>query len=876
MELDEPESFREDLKLWKTADPQGDSIPPLVVETYLDLRGLGPEHSLILTDPSGKPYEVTKGTKRNEVMLERWIIEFLPTVADSKDLDWDDPAKESQPTSIYKQAVVLMRSLYSHTRLLPVWSLRKKLSRSKLTVSPLKVGCRILNGAHRIPSKGRIGLTKQIKELGESELEAFTFSDVTTPLGNLRISVSYRYECNFSVSDMESALSNHFYDLDKSRNAAVARRQSFSTAPFNSSSLPSPSRSLEGSKNMASRISAYRNHTKHASANSPSDFPSDTISTANATSSPTEYMARDRRLSNLNLRDSAIYSSLLNQPSTGTTGTPSVGSIPSSQSPTSTRPSVLFIQPFKTPSLSASPSDTSNIGIPNTATSRPTSFSRTTSNGSLAASLRIPARTMSNTSTSSANSYVRGLGSAGIISDNAISSSISSSRSSSIPKFSSSFGSRGSNWQRSGSISSVTRPKRLSNPGEAPSSIGSSSSMTEPGASFLVDDDDGLGEFVQMVDSISMAKPTSSNSVLLSGGSSGSGSSLLFGSNSRNIVNSSYLGASGTESDVLSKFQNMRGSYSALSDSLLGSQHRCLERSETSPGSSTSPHANQSACPIPTSSPPLVAKAVSQHTPSVPSRLSEEFTANGSFKAYYYSHPRKQGSRSSLKVEEGVFINEGDESEQSPGASRINPLDIPLPSSLTRHGRRESLSVSNRHTSGFKDMQDGITTSHHQSLDAPGHIFPGKELSSFRSNPSNKPAESDDTNVAPLQRRPSGIVALRATDRAYSTSPIDSITSQVHQVDLNYQSEVHQPEGIPAEGTTDYPRRSRFSYYTQDDDDNEERDKPAHGGSSESLIEDDDELIFAMNEGEGDGSPPQSSRYQGTSTNRFEALSRGD
>lgn len=853
----------------------------MVVETFLDLRDLGPQHTLILTDSSGKPWEVTKGTKRSEVVLERWIVEFIPAEGKNPGADWDDSAKESQPTTIYKQVVILMRSLYTYSRLLPAWNLRRKLSRSKLTISPLKVGCRILNGSHLIPSKGRIGLSKQIKNMGEDELEFFTFNKVDTLLGSLTISVRYRHECNFSIGDMEAFLSNHFLSLDTSKQGP--RRQSFSTGPFNPASLPSPLRSsLEGSSSMASRNNVYRNHAKHINSHSSSEFAADAMAhhAANAISSPTDFVARDRRLSSVSLRDSPMLSPLMTQPSMGTSGTPPTTNTPSSmQSPTSsTRPSVSFIQPFKTPSLSASPSDTYNIGPSvNTSSSRPQSFSRTTSNSSLAA-LRIPNRTLSNTSNisnSSANSYIRSLGSAGGIHDSAIASSPSSSRSSSAPKFSSSFGSRGSTWhQRSGSISSVSRSKRLSNAGELPSSLGSINSVTEPGTSFLLDDDDdGLGDFVQMVDSISAIKPTPGhNSVLLSGGSSSSSSSVLFGQSSRLLPAT----GSGTDSDVLSKFQHMKGSYSALSDSLLGSQHR-IDRSDGSSGPSASPSHHTGAYPIPTSSPPLISKAVSQHTPSVPSRLSEEFTANDSFKAYYYSHPRKQGSRSSLKVDEEIFPQEEDEEGTSiPSSTKINPLNIPLPSSLSKHGRRESLSVSNRHTAGFKDMQEGIKTSHHQSLGASGHIFPGKELSSFRSNPSKISSENSAlTSVA----------AHRTNNRSLSTSPLDPLTCQVRQANLNYQSgasgsgasgpkPVNDPllEG-PSPLSSSRRRNSRFSYYLQDDDEDREEEKPT--SATDSLVPlDEDVFYFAMNDGDASPPPPPSSGYaaQGTSSNRYDAL----
>ncbi|KAF5092573.1 hypothetical protein D0Z00_004514 [Geotrichum galactomycetum] len=825
LELDESEEIRESLRLWKSIEfPSEVPPPPLVVETYLDLRDLGSKHNIYLTThdtdgndvlggssgatgPAEKQFKVTQGGKRTEIVLERWIVQFIPPDDASADLvNWDD--KDLQPTAIYKQAATLIRSLYTYAQILPVWTLRKKLNRSKLTVPPLRIGCRVLDGSQRLTSKGRIGLTKKLTDSLE-ELDSIYFPVLKTPFGSIKMSASHRVECDFSILDTEDFLSNQFFMQDNSRakrppsspsNFTLHRRQSTSSST-NPASFPSPSRSsLEGSSSMASRNNVYRHHHAKQSTD---------LSNEPFITSPTEFVARDRRLSSVSLRDSPMNSPLMTQLPHSHQGTP--------QSPSSSRPQVSLIQPFKTPSLSASPSDSS-------LSSRPQSFSRTTSNSSLAA-LRIPNRTMSNASTTSVGSYSRGQGP-----ENAISSSVSSSKSSSAPKFSSSFGSRGT-WNRSGSLSGAARPKRLST--ELPGSLGSQGSFG-PSSSLLVcepeerDDDQGLNAFLHLVTNIGQTQSASHNSVLLSGTSSGSNSSFLLGS--RNNINSNLP----SESDILSRFQNMKSSHSALSDSLLESaSHNTNKLSESPTTTSTT-----SPFPIPNASPPQVNKAVSQHTPSVPSRLSEEFTANDSFKAYYYSHPRKQNSLSSLKVdEEEIFSQEADIDEQKrrSSASKVNPLDIPVPSS--KPFRRESVSMRNSHTSGYTDMQVIAKTSHHQSLGAVGGgaIFPGKELSSFRLKPAASTTIIGNVTgqVQQLSLSPVTTAAVTTTGGSRRNSPTTRFT-YYYDNDNSDRTTSHRSDGETAVGDDTPPDDDASQKYNSDDEDN-------------------DVFYFALNEGDVSG-----------------------
>jgi autophagy-related protein 13 len=506
LELEESDRFRDDLRPWRSCEVS-DSIPPLVVETYLDLRSLNEQQPLVLVDSIGKAWNAP--SKRSEVVLERWVIEFVPPEA----IDDELPV-------VYKKAIVVFRSLYTYVHVMPSWILRRKLAKAKLTVSPISIGCRIVNGGHPISSRGRIGLTKKIIESEDPHLENFHFTGVGTPAGALKISVSYRKMTDFRVGDSETLLSTHFLNLDKNNDE------------------PTP---------------AYKEST---------------------------------------------------------------GSV---SSPVQTRPSVSFIQPFKSPSMSASP-DSATVA---SSSPRKSSFSRISSNSSLAA-LRIPKR---NPSVSSAVGP--------------ISSSITSSTSS-APRYSSSFGSRGQ-WPRSGSAGS-RRPQSFIEP----SSVGSTASSTgEPGSGLYLPNND-LGDFVKMVDSAHR-------------------SFTSFGVDSDE-----------DRPNPLARFQLLKGNHSALSDSLQSSVY--LPKDEL------------------TSSSPA-GRGLS-HTPVVPSRLSEEFTAEDVPSRRRIA--RNRASRGSID-------------EDLPTNASSSPLDIP--SNARIRGRRESLSLSNRRTLGYDDMHQPVDLeSHHQSL----------------------------------------------------------------------------------------------------------------------------------------------------------------
>lgn len=218
---------RDDLKQWRNYN--GKPLSPIVVETYLDLRELNLNQSLVLKDDEGNSWNIN--TKKTEVVLERWLIEMDTNVSDEIN---------SELPLLYKKLIVTFRYLYTITKLLPTYQLIKRLMKIKLTKSPLKVNTRILDGYRPIVSKGRIGLSKSIISNLDDHLIQKTISPVSTTMGVLKISVSYRKHTNFQLIDNEETLSNHFLNIDRTKTSSIPLRKAFkagTASPPNSSPL---------------------------------------------------------------------------------------------------------------------------------------------------------------------------------------------------------------------------------------------------------------------------------------------------------------------------------------------------------------------------------------------------------------------------------------------------------------------------------------------------------------------------------------------------------------------------------------------------------------------------------------------------------------
>lgn len=162
-------------------------LPPMIVETVLDLTGLT-DYEQISIDAN-----ILNTKKKTEIVLERWLIKL--------DLDkYDNDTIDLQ--HIYMEITVLFRCLYTLVGLLPTSDLVASELSSRITT-------KISDGSKALTSKGRYGLSRPlIPDKPEIDIvQSKNLSPIMTPIGALELSVSYRQNCNFNISENKN-LSN--------------------------------------------------------------------------------------------------------------------------------------------------------------------------------------------------------------------------------------------------------------------------------------------------------------------------------------------------------------------------------------------------------------------------------------------------------------------------------------------------------------------------------------------------------------------------------------------------------------------------------------------------------------------------------------------
>lgn len=241
MELPEPDTFRSELKTWKSvssllgASPAAGSssnpqppplIPPMVLDILLDTSETTSNQVLVLSDQRGKrvrvdPSLATSPSRRagshpgskatspqrgvrspaardagvpTSVVLERWTLELIPSSSSATPSpipDSPESAGQTELPTVYKHAIILFRSLYTLLRLLPAWSLHRRLTRQRRTgAGGLKVGCRMSFGeVEEEEEEGEVAVGTAITEASGEEMEGakvtetVRFPVVATPIG---------------------------------------------------------------------------------------------------------------------------------------------------------------------------------------------------------------------------------------------------------------------------------------------------------------------------------------------------------------------------------------------------------------------------------------------------------------------------------------------------------------------------------------------------------------------------------------------------------------------------------------------------------------------------------------------------------------------
>ena len=566
--------------------------------------------------------------QNREVILERWRIE-LKGQPGQQTYDFGG----TLPT-VYKKCIVFFRSLYATAKFVPAWRFVKGLAKSGSANNFLKVNCRIVAGDTQ---RTRFdALAHPLYESGNPVTTDYFLGTTDTPVGQFSAEVSYRNDCNFRVDDSEALLSSRFMGADEqffqpSLGSKSDRRHT--TKPVEAGSLPAHRQRPEDSE----PIQAYGSlSTFHGDAPPMGSSPISALRAAKTMGSDTD--------------------------------SPPVGSAPRTR-PMQTsraslishqgiamvrRPSVSF-QPFKAGSLSSSPGR--GTPTPHIVDMHPPQSPHSLPRGSGISAL---AQTRNRSSlTAGMPASLRGVP---VVADNAIASSASSSpKPAPIARYSSSFSHRRGR-------SSFGGASKLIDDDQNSSGKQSFSSSLQPGSGILAEggggssgslqtDDDNISEFLKLLES------------------------------KKTLQSFETGGEASTKrtSAQLSKFQSMRESNNALTESMSSSNMLHRSSSSSSRQLSSVPPMVAATSMSASSSPGKPISPHTPHTPAIPSRLSAASIAE-------YSAPRRLNQRRATPERLSDVADEAPANDLS-----TNAIDIPTsPRQYYPHSRRSS-SVAQQH-----------------------------------------------------------------------------------------------------------------------------------------------------------------------------------
>lgn len=659
LETDEIEEFRNEFRTWKTCSAFENRFPPMVIETYLDASQLSPSQCLVVVDDNGKRWDVLEALNSSETSDDSPTMRRRNTEVilerwrlELKPLPTGD-IEDFGPIlpTIYKKSIIFFRSLFVASRVIPAY----KFSQQAMTKRPqpaLEVKCRISTG--ETESSGYDALRQPLSD-GRDVVTDYVLGDLEVPVGRFYASATYRNECHFRVDDAESLLSSRFMGVDEH---------------FFKPSLP---QSRDSSRRESSADIGSFPSRRHVRGSSDAQQTYGSLSTFHGAGAP---------------GTSPISALRAMKPAGSDTGSPA-GSVPASvEEPSHSlpirpsnlgrdshgrRPSVSF-QPFKAGSLSGSPR-IQDGEFP----SSPLSGQRPSGLSALA---QAQARKR-NSLTAGMPASLRG-------GPPPAEPSVSSSPRPSSGRISSSFSHRRGRpsfgGQSRGGDDDQTSSGRQS----------LSSSVAQPGSGLLAEaggqassgslnaDDDNISEFLKVLDS----KKTLSS------------------------FEPGKKGESATKRTVaqLSKFQHMRDSNNALTESMASSMQLQRSSSSSSRQLTSVPGMVAPNSMSVSSSPGKPLSPHTPHTPAIPSRLSENSIIDYEAQA--------QAARRATRVAPQIASMEEESATEVPlSPEGTTAIDIPLPlSPRIMQSNRRSSSVAQQHRAMLEEDDPDLAYGGHRSI----------------------------------------------------------------------------------------------------------------------------------------------------------------
>lgn len=206
IELDISPEVDQELARWKSYGTIDEILPRLVLEVSLDISQITEKDTLFISNEQGRcdvldylqdcrslRYHFRKPkTRFDEIMLERWEVEYIPTVL-GPDQDFGFVLAK-----LYKQCIVHFRALYTIACLLPAWRLSNQISKDDC---PLAIRYKIRAGDEGgEEERDLLSLPVFKDDFSASVTDQVIPDDIQAPLGTLSTKVTYRKNCSFFVT----------------------------------------------------------------------------------------------------------------------------------------------------------------------------------------------------------------------------------------------------------------------------------------------------------------------------------------------------------------------------------------------------------------------------------------------------------------------------------------------------------------------------------------------------------------------------------------------------------------------------------------------------------------------------------------------------
>ncbi|TFK50373.1 hypothetical protein OE88DRAFT_1660710 [Heliocybe sulcata] len=225
LETPDAEIYKEHVKMYKSISSADSAelelqvllaVPELMNKQILVYRA--PDSSRVRVDPTPR-----------FVLLESWNLVFRPS---------ESYGSEVAPSTMYKHGIPLFRSLFTFLRLMPAWTLFKRLRRRGGGANRngnLSIRLHIRSANEVL--EGVLGFDKAPAPNSPPLPKGYhSFDPVPHPMGTLALSVAYLLSPNFQLDELESLLSSRFLYLEDGADftPTLARNQqqdSMSTSP---------------------------------------------------------------------------------------------------------------------------------------------------------------------------------------------------------------------------------------------------------------------------------------------------------------------------------------------------------------------------------------------------------------------------------------------------------------------------------------------------------------------------------------------------------------------------------------------------------------------------------------------------------------------